>query len=131
MDSRPSRRYGRAVTLEESLAAHLDAIRRRDLAALAATVAPDEVVLVTARGEVFTTTERFLALHRDRFASTTWSIATELPHHRVGADLATCVLKLDYRDAPDVRQESILSLVFRRVGDRWLLVQDQNTPIRS
>ena len=88
MDSRPSRRYGRAVTLEEALAAHLDAIRRRDLAALAVTVAPDEVVLVTARGEVFTTTERFLALHRDWFASTTWSIATELLHHRVGADLA-------------------------------------------
>jgi hypothetical protein len=29
----------------------------------------------------------------------------------------------------DEGERSLLSLVFRRDGDRWLLVQDQNTPI--
>jgi uncharacterized protein (TIGR02246 family) len=117
----------------EALRAHLDAIAVRDLEALASTVAPDEVVLISAAGEVTTSAQHFLALHRDWFASRTWSLQTRLVHQRVGDGFARCVLELDYRDtAPDgtpVRIPSILTLLFERRGGRWLMVQDQNTPI--
>jgi hypothetical protein len=45
------------------------------------------------------------------------------------------VLRLDYRDAsPDgtpIRQLSFLTLVFQRQGGRWVMVQDQNTPVKE
>jgi uncharacterized protein (TIGR02246 family) len=117
----------------EALQAHLDAIAARDLEALASTVAPDEVVLISAAGEVTTSAEHFLAQHREWFASRTWSLQTRLVHQRVGAGLAVFVLELDYRDTSadgtPVRIPSILTLAFERRGDRWLMVHDQNTPI--
>jgi uncharacterized protein (TIGR02246 family) len=123
------------MTFDDALAHHLAAIRARDLDGLAATVAADELVLVTAGGEVSTSTPHFLALHRDWFRSPTWSLDTELVHRRVGVDVATCVLRLDYRDrppdGPPIHERSILSLVFAQRDGRWLLVQDQNTPIRT
>ena len=39
------------------------------------------------------------------------------------------VLRLDYRE-PAVRSESYLTLVFERRDGEWLMVQDQNTPVR-
>ncbi|HEX2026144.1 MAG TPA: nuclear transport factor 2 family protein [Actinomycetota bacterium] len=120
------------MTFRESLDRHLEAIRRRAVHALAETVDADEVVLVTADGDVSTDPERFLELHREWFATDGWTLDAELLHTREVGDLATAVLRLDYReDRPDGsrRQESILSLVFRRRDGRWVLVQDQNTPI--
>ena len=40
------------------------------------------------------------------------------------------VLRLDYRERPDVRSESFLTLVFARRDGEWVMVQDQNTPVR-
>ena len=112
---------------DDDLARHLDAISRRDLDALADTVDPDDVVLVTAKGEVVLGRDAFLDLHRDWFASDTWTIETQPVRVREGADLATAVLRIRYRDR-DIDERSVLSLVFRSRGDRWLMVQDQNTP---
>ncbi len=111
---------------------HLDAIRRRDLAALAETVDPDEVVLVGSDGEVSTEPARFLELHRAWFETGGWSIDTEPIHTLEASELASSVLRLRYREErPDgvVEEESILTLVFRRRDGRWLLVHDQNTPV--
>jgi hypothetical protein len=78
------------VTFRASLARHLEAIRNRDLEALADTVAEETLVLAT-----------------------------------------------EYREPPSVRSESSLTLVFQRreahdgKPGRWLMVQDQNTPIRQ
>jgi len=44
--------------------------------------------------------------------------------------LGVAVLHLDYREPPATRSESYLTLVFERRDGRWLMVQDQNTPIR-
>jgi len=44
------------------------------------------------------------------------------------------LLHLEYRETPPgkppVRQESLLTLVFQNRGGRWLMFQDQNTPIK-
>ncbi len=124
-----------AVTFEETLHKHLRAIHQRDLEALVETLAPVELVLVAATGEVSSETSRFIELHREWFGSPTWSLGTEVVHVREGADLATCLIKLDYRDEAEggaaIEEHSVLSLVFQRVEGRWLLVQDQNTPITT
>jgi len=91
-------------------------------------------VLVAADGEVAFGREEFLRRHADWFASATWSIETETLHVREAGDLATCLLAFRYLDHPPgaapIDERSILALVFRRRGDQWLMVMDQNTPIR-
>lgn len=114
---------------------HLDAIRRRDLAALADTLDPDDLVLVAADGEVAFGRDEFLRRHRDWFALDGWSLETRPLHSFESGDLAVCLLALRYRDraasgAP-IDEPSVLSLVFRRREGGWLLVQDQNTPVRG
>lgn len=53
---------------------------------------------------------------------------------REGADMGFAVLHLLYCEDPPgkrpLRQQSHLTLVFERRDDRWLMVLDQNTPIK-
>jgi hypothetical protein len=44
------------------------------------------------------------------------------PHHRAGQARAP--------DKPQVREESHLTLVFQRRDGKWVMVLDQNTPLR-
>ncbi len=117
------------MALEDDLERHLTSIQARDLGALAETVHPDDVVLVSADGEIHLGREAFLAMHRDWFASSSWTLDADVIHLREGTDLATVLLDLRYRDG-DIDDRSVLSLVFRNDGERWLMVQDQNTPLR-
>ncbi len=125
------------MTFRETLDAHLDAIGRRDAEALLATLPPPEtpIVLITAEGALVRSVEEFERMHRGWFASETWLMDAEVIHVFESADLGVAVLRLDYRDEPPegpaVRQGSYLTLVFARRGDRWTMVQDQNTPIRA
>lgn len=123
------------MTFREGLDRHLDAIRRRDLDALAATLPDDDrILLVTADGTLVRSADQFLGMHRDWFASPTWTLDAEPVTTFESADLGVAVLKLDYRDSEPpgapLHQQSYLTLVFRRDGDAWAMVQDQNTPIR-
>ncbi|HEX2236612.1 MAG TPA: nuclear transport factor 2 family protein [Actinomycetota bacterium] len=119
---------------EESLEEHLAAIRARDLERLRATLSTARLTLVTATGDVLTGADRFLDLHRDWFASDTWTIDTGVVSTHVGTDLAVCIMSLRYRDRPgeedSIDERSILTLALESADDRWLVVFDQNTPCR-
>ena len=116
-----------ALSFRETLARHLDAIQRRDLAALADTVAPDALVLISADGKLKRSAAEFLEAHRGWFAMENWTldVTEEVVEEAAGTGIA--VLRLLYQE-PGVRQESLLTLVFRQRGERWLMVLDQNTP---
>lgn len=120
--------------LEAALREHLDAIRRRDLERLAATVDPDDLVLIAADGELALGRDEFLRRHGEWFRSTSWSLESQTLHLREAGELATALLRLRYRDrradGSELDEPSLLALVFRRRDGHWLLVQDQNTPIR-
>jgi ketosteroid isomerase-like protein len=118
------------VTFRDTLARHLRAIQDRDLAALAQTVAPERLVLIMADGRLARSTREFLEAHRGWFETPGWTLHTEEVETFVSGDLAVAVLRLDYRAPPAVRSESYLTLVFERRGAEWLMVQDQNTPIK-
>jgi uncharacterized protein (TIGR02246 family) len=124
------------MTFAETLREHLRAIRDRDLPALMETLpAGGDLVLITADGRLVRSAREFADLHRDWFASPTWTLDTEPVHTIETPDLAVAVLRLDYRDmpadGPPVREASVLTLVFARRDGRWVMVQDQNTPIRA
>lgn len=125
------------MSFREALARHLEAIRTRDLEALADTVAGGGLVLITAEGRLVRRTEEFLEAHRGWFGTPGWTLETREVAAFESADLAVAVLHLDYREPPAVHTRSWLTLVFERRAahegqpERWLMVQDQNTPIRQ
>jgi hypothetical protein len=124
------------MTFAQTIEKHLNAIRDRNLPALLETL-PDEddMLLIMSDGRMVHSVREFVELHRDWFASTTWSIDAEPVHTIETPDLGIAVLCLDYRDTPrdaaPIRENSLLTLVFARRGQHWVMVQDQNTPIRS
>ena len=118
------------MTFRETLERHLRAIQKRDLAELADTVAADGLVLVMPDGKLALETQAFLEAHRGWFAMQNWTLDTAPVRTFESADLAVAVLRLDYREPPSVRSESYLTLVFERRDGKWLMVLDQNTPIK-
>ena len=119
------------MTFRDTLARHLRAIQDRDLEALAQTVAPERMVLIMADGRLARSTREFLEAHRGWFSMPGWTLNTEEVETFESGDLAVAVLRLDYREPPEVQSESYLTLVFERRGGEWLMVQDQNTPIKG
>lgn len=118
------------MELDAALDVHLDAIRRRDLDAFAATLHPD-VCVVLPNGRLIAGAGDVVAMHREWFADTGWSweLALEL-RHTVG-DTAVVLFVVTYHDvtaAGDPHERRYrLSLVFVRQDGGWLLLHDQNT----
>ena len=123
------------MTFRETLDRHLRAIRERDLSGLIETLPADELTLITSDGRLVRTTAEFIAMHRGWFAETTWSLNAVVVSLVESSEIGVAVLHLDYRDSAPGRsplqEESYLSLVFALRQDRWVMVQDQNTPIKA
>jgi ketosteroid isomerase-like protein len=123
------------MTFRETLDKHLRAITRRDLTALAETLSDGPIVLITSDGRLVRSPAEFLDMHKGWFASQTWRLGHEEVSVTEAPDLGIAVLRLDYQDEPagqaPVREASYLTLVFARRGGVWVMIQDQNTPVRS
>ena len=124
------------MTFNETLDTHIRAIQRRDLPALIATL-PDEgeeIVLIMADGRLVRSVAEFVEAHRGWFASPTWVLEATPVKTFEAPGLGVAVLQLDYRDVPEggapIHEQSYLTLVFELRGKRWVMVQDQNTPMR-
>src|SRR4051812_40687751 len=106
------------MSFRATLDKHLKAIQDRDLAALAETLPADELVLISSDGRVVRSAAEFLQMHRDWFAMTNWSLGVTPVHVAETAEMGVAVLRLDYRetpaDRPPLRQQSVLTLLFRR-----------------
>lgn len=118
------------MSFRKTLERHLQAIQERDLVKLADTVAPDALVLIMADGKLVRSTAEFLEAHRGWFAMPGWTLAAREVASFESGTLAVAVLHLDYREPPSARSESYLTLVFEQRGGKWLMVEDQNTPVR-
>jgi len=92
---------GAALSFRRTLERHLDAIQR--------------------------SAAEFLEAHRSWFPIKDWTleVTEEAVHETPRSGIA--VLRLVYKE-PGVRQESLLTLLFEKRGDKWLMVLDQNTP---
>jgi ketosteroid isomerase-like protein len=116
------------MNFRETLGRHLLAIEERNLEALAATVA-DPLLLIMADGKLKRTKSEFVEAHRGWFAMKNWTLSAKPVEIYENAGLGVAVLHLDYREDGKA-SESYLTLVFENRGGEWLMVQDQNTPIR-
>jgi len=126
--------WAETSAFRRTLDTHLDAIKARNLEALIPTLTQGrDLTLIAPDGAKLDTRQQFIDLHRAWFAdpdagrwdgevvrtveSDTQAVALE--RYRYGA-----------RGAKDV-SVSWLTLTFAREGDRWGLVFDQNTRIRT
>ena len=116
------------MDFRETLGRHLLAIETRDLATLAATLA-DPLILIMADGSLKRSKAEFVDAHRGWFAMKNWTLSAKPVEIYEGGSLGVAVLHLDYRE--DGKQSlSYLTLVFEKRDGEWLMVQDQNTPIK-
>ena len=116
------------MNFRETLGRHLLAIEKRDLAGLADTVA-DPLILIMGDGQLKRSKTDFVEAHRGWFAMPDWTLRAKPVEIYEGPSIGVAVLHLDYRE--DQKQSlSYLTLVFEKRGDAWLMVQDQNTPIK-
>lgn len=124
-----------ATTFRETLDRHVRAIQARDLPALVETLPADELVLIQADGRLVRRVSEFVELHRGWFESPTWTLTADPVEITETPDLGVAVLHVDYRDTTAdggrIHETSYLTLVFARQGDRWVMVQDQNTPAKK
>jgi ketosteroid isomerase-like protein len=116
------------MNFRETLGRHLLAIEKRDLATLAATVA-DRLILITAEGKLKRSKAEFVDAHRGWFAMASWTLQAKPVEIYEGGSLGVAVLHLDYRENGK-QSLSYLTLVFEKRDGEWLMVQDQNTPIK-
>ena len=122
------------MTFRETLSKHLRAIQGRNLASLMETVSPDELTLIMSDGQVVRSAAEFARLHRTWFESMSWTLDVSLVTIIESASLAVATLLLEYRDVREdrpVHQKSLLTLVFAVRDGLWLMVHDQNTPIKE
>jgi ketosteroid isomerase-like protein len=123
------------MTFRETLEKHLRAIESRDLASLRATLPGDELVLVMSDGKVVRSVAEYVEAHRQWFEMPDWTIRFEPIEMFEGVDIAVAVFRLEYSDVgPDhtrIHEPSVLTLTFARRGDGWMMVHDQNTPIKQ
>ena len=109
---------------------HLAAIGRRDVDAYLATVHP-QANLIMPNGTLLTGHDELAVFHRDWFGDPDWSWELDLRRTVTAGDAGIAIFAVDYHDLDGKGQpyqlSYLLTLVFVRDGDRWLLLHDQNT----
>lgn len=122
------------MTFRETLDRHLSAIQKRDLQALADTVTSGDLVLVSADGQLVRSAQGFLDRHRGWFEMTNWHLEVTPVQVVETPQMGIAVLHLTYHETPEdmppIHQQSYLTLVFQQQNGKWLMVLDQNTPMR-
>ena len=123
------------MTFRETLDAHLRAIQQRDLQGLIDTLPAENLTLIMSDGRLVRSVQEFVKLHQGWFESKSWTLGTEIVSLYETPDLGLATLHIDYRDTPPagtpIHETSHLTLAFARLGDRWVMIHDQNTPIKQ
>jgi ketosteroid isomerase-like protein len=123
------------MNFRQTLDKHVRAIRGRDLPALIETLPENELILIQSNGRLLRTVREFVEAHRGWFQSTTWTLDFQEESVLETPDLGVAVYRLEYRDrlaeGSPIHEFSRLTLIFARRGDRWVMVLDQNTPIKG
>lgn len=114
-----------------TLSYHLESLRERKLDDYLKTVCLDKVFLIMPNGSVINDGDKFIEFHKEWFADTDWEMDCEILKIVEGTELAYTLIEVLYKDIDEegnpLSMNYYLNLTFRKIGDRWLLVHDQNT----
>lgn len=114
-----------------TLSRHLQALEQHDWALFESTLGEAQLPLILPNGDLSMEGERYRAMLQPWFAEGGWTFKAREVHREVGSDVALVLLDVDYDEADRNGQpyhlDHWLTLVFRKSGDSWKLVFDQNT----
>lgn len=113
---------------------HLDAIQQRDFAAFESTLAPKGTIdFILPSGKHSDDPAAFRSMLQEWFETPGWTFDYDVVRRHAGMDLGSVLLRVRYREADRGGQpyalDHFLLLIFKKAGDRWMLVHDQNTAI--
>ncbi|WP_327088244.1 nuclear transport factor 2 family protein [Nonomuraea sp. NBC_01738] len=111
--------------MTNALKTHLDAVSGRDLAAYSATI-HDDVLVVLPNGSRLEGRAAVEDFHREWFADLDWTQEMTPVWTKETDGTLVAAYEADYRDG-DYHARNLVTLVFTRVGEDWLLIHDQNT----
>lgn len=118
------------MKFKETVIKHFDSVCNRDLETLITTLPNSgELFLIFPNGKYDTSVDNFIELHREWFKDTNWELNYEIINTIESSDMGVATIKYTYKDQ-DGENKTILNLVFQKREEGWVLVHDQNTPIK-
>ncbi|MCW8879997.1 MAG: nuclear transport factor 2 family protein [Kangiellaceae bacterium] len=115
-----------------TLQKHIDAIQERDFQKFETTITQGkELTFILPNGKFYQSTDEYKSLLKDWFAQDGWTFSPKIISQVEGQDMASALLLIDYREknrnGKPYHLKHFLSLVFKKEGDEWRLIHDQNT----
>lgn len=124
------------MTFQQTVAAYLDAINKRDLRQLLATIVFDEDIdVILFNGTHFKGRELAVNLHSAWFSDPDWKLEAQIARTVETPEMAYAFILADYSDEKlgntPYNARQYVTLVFRKHNGRWLLTHDQATVASS
>ena len=115
---------------------HISAIEKKDLASFESTITKgDKLTFILPDGTFFEDTATYRKLLKGWFAEGGWTFTPEVLQVEETSEMGTVLLKVLYheddRNGKPYDLEHYLYLVFKKQGDGWFLVHDQNTKVKA
>ncbi|MBB1268830.1 nuclear transport factor 2 family protein [Shewanella sp. SR44-3] len=113
---------------------HLTAIKARDFTAFESTISQQSrLTFILPNGAFFGDASEYRAMLKEWFATSGWHFNYKIISVEKSAEMANALLLVSYdeddRDGKPYHIDHYLSLLFKKQGDGWYLVHDQNTKI--
>lgn len=121
------------MTFIETLNTHLKAVKERDLETLVSTMPPEggETVLILPHGSINKSRDHFVSGHKEWFADQSWNQEFEIVNTIETAEMGVATVRYTYIEEGQSPWNALLGLVFQKMNNRWVLVHDQNTVIKT
>jgi ketosteroid isomerase-like protein len=116
---------------DTALQQHFAAISNRDIEAFTSHLTRgDTLYTVVQNGHAFTTPTETIEIHKQWFKDPNWVWEGSVVHKVVGEDVATALVKYQYRPKADaVPFSTWLTYVFQLQEGQWRIVHDHNTAL--
>ena len=119
---------------ENTLKHHLNSITARNYIEFEKTITKEkEITLILPNGKLSKTRTEYLAMMKDWFGDSTWTMKYEIIKKEKTKDMGYVLLYVNYDEmSPENKLFHIdyyLLLIFKRNNGEWYLVHDQNTGI--
>ena len=111
---------------------HLDVVIKKDIVTFQKYLSPThEPLVILPSGDILQGYDAVLQFHKDWFADGDWSMKAEIVDGVHIGNMGYGLVDVTYNDldenAKPYEMKYLLSMVFVSIGDRWILLRDQNT----
>lgn len=114
------------------LVKHLDTIQNKDIIPFLQTISDqDNISVIMPNGRLISGYKDVTKLNKDWFADNDWSLSYQIIKEECTDEMGYAVAEIDYNDVDangnPYNKIYYLTLIFKRIHEKWLLVHDQNT----